>query len=927
MKTGRKLFAILVLVLLVVFVFPAAVSADPVKGGCKATGGDHDWQFVYDSPASCTWGGQKTWQCTKCNEIHTERGEPLGHTFAPADPVKEPTCTEDGLYRRFCTRCEQEIEETIPALGHNWDGGKTTTAATCTANGVKTITCKRCGATKTESIPALGHSWDGGKETTAPTCIKEGVKTYTCARCGSTKTEAIAKTGHKPTAVKGKEPTCEEEGLTDGEKCSVCGETIKAQEKIPAKGHDWDEGKITTEPKGFTAGVKTYTCRNDPKHTKIETVDPIDWIFAYLHGTKMTTRDNLSPLVITQQPQGGTIRRDTEETFKLTVAASGGTEPYTYCWYSKTRFKGWAALWNWPEYLGVTSNPEFEATAGNRDYWVVVRDAEEKTVASEIVTVGYRMTISEQPKNVNIHDKDTVWLKCAARDGSGDYQYLWYYNDNFDQPAYLHDECEVAETGKYVCKVIDSVTGDEEFSEPCEVYDTEPLCVHETTARKAVWPGDPWEVEASVEGGVAPYEVQWEQDGEPLATTQGEDDSGGRATYRAVGYEAGKYTVRVTDAMGETVTAGTYRYNKKLTIKKQPVGGALPKKNGNIALTVEVSDGVAPYRYELYRNGKSYVGGDSNTLHAWDPGEYYFYIEDSEGHSTTSDSVMVEDVQFKITSQTETAKVRTPGGTVPLQAVADGGAEPYDYHWLILTDGYWRRYSEEMDNTMLVGPGYYICEVTDASGKKIWTKPISVTYSGSVPYITLQPKGGVLGTQGDSITLRCEAVSGSGDNENLRYDWQRNMKESGTGGWQRWSFDSSTCKVTTPGVYRCKITDTATGEVAYSRNVPVSNPLKAEIAKLVSNLGEPYSLKVTVKGGLSPYYVQVYRVYEDDSATCIDYRFVSKKDGYTEIDIRNEKPGKIDLTINPYRFRYEKVRFRVVVTDAAGNRTVMTVDR
>ena len=38
---------------------------------------------------------------------------------------------------------------------------------------------------------------------------------------------------------------CKQNGLTEGEKCSVCGEILKAQETVPALGHDFKDGKCT----------------------------------------------------------------------------------------------------------------------------------------------------------------------------------------------------------------------------------------------------------------------------------------------------------------------------------------------------------------------------------------------------------------------------------------------------------------------------------------------------------------------------------------------------------------------------------------------------------------------------------------------------------------------------------------------------------
>ncbi len=50
---------------------------------------------------------------------------------------------------------------------------------------------------------------------------------------------------HNVTAIPAKEATCTEKGLTAGEKCADCDKVLKAQEEVPALGHDFKDGKCT----------------------------------------------------------------------------------------------------------------------------------------------------------------------------------------------------------------------------------------------------------------------------------------------------------------------------------------------------------------------------------------------------------------------------------------------------------------------------------------------------------------------------------------------------------------------------------------------------------------------------------------------------------------------------------------------------------
>ena len=215
--------------------------------------------------------------CSVCNdEISrvTKKIEATGHT--PVDVAEVPaTCTEPGTAAGTkCGVCGDELSgfEVIPPAGHQWDEGKVTTEPTCEGTGVKTFTCSNCQEKRYEDIPATGHQWDEGKVTTEPKCEEAGVKTYTCKVCNETKTEAIDAMGHTPVEVPEVPATCLGTGTTAGTKCSVCDTILSGVEEIPAKGHQWNDGEITTAPTCTEKGVKTYTC-SVCKETKTEKID------------------------------------------------------------------------------------------------------------------------------------------------------------------------------------------------------------------------------------------------------------------------------------------------------------------------------------------------------------------------------------------------------------------------------------------------------------------------------------------------------------------------------------------------------------------------------------------------------------------------------------------------------------------------------
>ena len=276
----------------------------------EATG--HTPVDVAEVPATCTKPG--TAAGTKCGVCGDELSgfeviPPAGHQWDEGKVTTEPTCEGTGVKTFTCSNCQEKRYEDIPATGHQWDEGKVTTEPKCEEAGVKTYTCKVCKETKTEkidktndhtpgeaqrenvkeatctkdgsydevvrckvcnkelsrepkTITSPGHQWDDGVVTTEPKCEEAGVKTYTCKVCKETKTEAIDATGHTPVEVPEVPATCTEPGKTAGTKCGVCGDELSGFEVIPPAGHQWDEGKVTTEPTCEGTGVKTFTCSN-----------------------------------------------------------------------------------------------------------------------------------------------------------------------------------------------------------------------------------------------------------------------------------------------------------------------------------------------------------------------------------------------------------------------------------------------------------------------------------------------------------------------------------------------------------------------------------------------------------------------------------------------------------------------------------------
>ena len=117
-------------------------------------------------------------------------------------------------------------------------------------------------------------------EAVEATCTKDGKKEYwSCSECGKifSDEEGTAEVTDESTLTvtakghswdEGKvttEPTCTETGVKTYT-CSVCEET--RTEEIKALGHDWSDWTVLKEATDNEAGIEVRTCKNDPSHTE-----------------------------------------------------------------------------------------------------------------------------------------------------------------------------------------------------------------------------------------------------------------------------------------------------------------------------------------------------------------------------------------------------------------------------------------------------------------------------------------------------------------------------------------------------------------------------------------------------------------------------------------------------------------------------------
>ncbi|MDO4381108.1 MAG: leucine-rich repeat protein [Clostridia bacterium] len=227
-----------------------------------------EWDILQN--ATCTEAGKETGKCIVCGHIEIREIKALGHAFGEWEVVTPATCTEKGLEKRVCENDASHVEEKdIEATGHTPEtvGAKD---ATCTEDGYTgDSVCKTCNATLETGkvITAKGHTpAQAVKENEVPaTCTSKGSydSVVYCSVCDteiSREKVTVEKLAHTEEILPAVPATCTETGLTEGKKCSVCGEVLVPQNEVPMADHTFGDWEIAKEATCTEKGELTRTC-------------------------------------------------------------------------------------------------------------------------------------------------------------------------------------------------------------------------------------------------------------------------------------------------------------------------------------------------------------------------------------------------------------------------------------------------------------------------------------------------------------------------------------------------------------------------------------------------------------------------------------------------------------------------------------------
>ena len=418
----------------------------------------HHYVSEVTKEATCTEEGEITYTCTATNgtcdkKTYTEVIPKKAHSYGNWVIEKEATETETGLKRRTCSVCGDKQIEVIPKKGstdtpdvpapsegsyvQNFTAdGKTsnfyaitgnlaTNKGTVTYNGLTLTQCLKIEsatnikftatakgkltlvfAEASKSIKVNGTKYASDSNGIVSVDVNAGSVEITKGDTMNLFYMVYTPDGtteethtHNYVSKVTKEATCTEAGVLTYTCTSTTGTCDKKTytEAIPATGHKFStEWTIDVAPTDTTPGSKSHHCTVCDAKTDVTEIPAI--------GTEE------EPLAIS------VTMAETDNDITFTAEATGGKEEYTYKFivYNRTT-KTWGLIQNFSSDNTCTWT---KGSAGDREFYVDVKDAEGNIVRSEMLNVKMK-AIATLTGETSVEAGGKLTLKAQANVGAG----------------------------------------------------------------------------------------------------------------------------------------------------------------------------------------------------------------------------------------------------------------------------------------------------------------------------------------------------------------------------------------------------------------------------------------------------------------------------------------------------------------------------
>lgn len=343
-----------------------------------------------------------------------------------------------------------------------------------------------------------------------------------------------------------------------------------------------------------------------------------------------------------------------------TVAASGGTAPYSYLWNPSSQ----------------TIQTATGLCAGT--YSVLVTDVNSSTAIDTVtITQPSAMTSSVTPTNLTCNAQCIGTATLTATGGTPGYSYSWTTS-----PAQTTTNITGLCAGNYTCTITDANNCVRKDS----VKIIEPTAISvSVNSSPASCTSNTGSATANVSGGTGSYTYLWN----PSSQT----------TSAATNLSSGTYTINVTDANGcaQTQTVSVSSVNTLLA-STNSTPAACSSSTGSA--TVTASGGTGGYTYLWNPSSQT-----TSSVSSLSTGTYTVIVTDAN-NCTQTQTVSVASVNTLVVSATSTpAGCTTNIGTAT--ANPSNGTAPYTYGW---------NNGQITQTATGLASGNYTATVTDANG-------------------------------------------------------------------------------------------------------------------------------------------------------------------------------------------------------------------